>query len=98
MLKDDQSKDLFGNWLIQRRGELRKREVLDFILRYTVESAGQDVDLIGQPMSPEPSDSSHAYLIESFSSRPSSVRYYGGYAYFQPRSVTSAGKSAEKIA
>lgn len=54
ILKDNKGEDLFGNWLIQRRAELRRKEVLGFIKRWTKESAGQDVDLVGQPVEPEP--------------------------------------------
>ncbi|KAE9390823.1 hypothetical protein BT96DRAFT_1063145 [Gymnopus androsaceus JB14] len=54
VLKDNQREDLFGNWLIQRRAKLRRKEVLGFIEKWTKESAGLDVHLIGKEKEPEP--------------------------------------------
>ncbi|KAE9385540.1 hypothetical protein BT96DRAFT_1089710 [Gymnopus androsaceus JB14] len=54
VLEDNQGEDLFGNWLIQRRAELRRKEVLGFIERWTKKSAGLDVDLIGKEKEPKP--------------------------------------------
>lgn len=54
MLKDNAGEDLFGNWMIQRRAELQKKGCLGFIERYMKNTAGQDVDLIGTPVEPEP--------------------------------------------
>ena len=42
MLKNNQGADLFGDWMIQRKAELRRKGLLSFIQRYTKENAGED--------------------------------------------------------
>ena len=69
MLKNNEGADLFGDWMIQRRAELRKKGLLGFIQRHTRETAGEDVDLVGMPMEPKPMGSRSTKAVTAWTTK-----------------------------